>query len=44
MIKTVILDRDQRPIEEMFREIWGAVKREIVFDEDQDRDRKMEVV
>ena len=44
MIKTVTLDRDQRPTEEMIREIREAAKREIVFDEDQDRDRKMEVV
>ena len=34
MIKTVILDRDQRPTEEMIREIREAAKREIVFDED----------
>ena len=34
MIKTVTLDRDQRPTEEMIREIREAAKREIVFDED----------
>lgn len=34
MIKTVTLDRDQKPTDEMIREIQEAAKREIVFDED----------
>lgn len=34
MIKTVTLDRDQKPTEEMIREIQEAAKREIVFDGD----------
>lgn len=34
MIKTVTLDRNQKPTEEMIREVREAAKREIVFDED----------
>ena len=34
MIRTVILDRDQKPTEEQIRQIKEAAKREIVFDED----------
>lgn len=34
MIRTVILDRNQKPTEEQIRQIEDAKKREIVFDED----------
>jgi len=34
MIKTVTLDRNQKPTEEMIHEIQEAAKREIVFDDD----------
>ncbi len=34
MIKTATLDKDQKPTDEMFREIREAAKKEIVFDED----------
>ena len=34
MIKTVTLDRSQKPTEEMIREVREAEKREIVFDKD----------
>lgn len=34
MMKTVILDRDQKPTQEQIRSIYAAAKREIVFDED----------
>ncbi len=34
MIKTVTLDRNQKPTEEMIREVREAAKRKIVFDED----------
>lgn len=34
MIKTVTLNRNQQPTEEQIRQIEGAAKREIVFDED----------
>lgn len=34
MMKTVMLNRDQRPTEEQIRCIREAAKREIVFDED----------
>ncbi len=34
MIRTVTLNRDQKPTEEQIRQIEEAAKREIVFDED----------
>lgn len=34
MIRTVTLDRDQKPTKEQIRQIEEAAKREIVFDED----------
>ena len=34
MMKTVILNRDQKPIEEQIRCIREAAKRKIVFDEE----------
>lgn len=34
MIKTATLDKDQKPTDEMFRQIREAAKKEIVFDED----------
>ena len=34
MMKTVILDRDQKPTQEQIRSIHAAEKRKIVFDED----------
>ena len=34
MMKTVILDRDQKPTQEQIRSIHAASKRKIVFDED----------
>lgn len=34
MIKTATLDKDQKPTNEMLREIREAAKKEIVFDED----------
>lgn len=34
MVRTVTLDRDQKPTEEQIRQIEEAAKREIVFDED----------
>ena len=34
MIRTVTLDRNQKPTEEQIRQIKEAAKREIVFDED----------
>ena len=34
MIKTATLDKDQKPTDEMLREIREAAKKEIVFDED----------
>lgn len=34
MIKTVTLDRNQKPTEEMIREIKEAANKEIVFDDD----------
>ncbi len=34
MIRTVTLDRNQKPTEEQIRQIEEAAKREIVFDED----------
>ncbi len=34
MVRTVTLDRDQKPTEEHIRQIEEAAKREIVFDED----------
>ena len=34
MIRTVTLDRNQKPTKEQIRQIEEAVKREIVFDED----------
>ncbi|MCI9437173.1 MAG: hypothetical protein HFH85_08360 [Lachnospiraceae bacterium] len=34
MIRTAILDRNQKPTEEQIRQIREAAKREIVFDED----------
>lgn len=34
MIRTVTLDRSQKPTEEQIRQIEEAAKREIVFDED----------
>ena len=34
MIRTVTLDRNQKPTEEQIRQIKEASKREIVFDED----------
>lgn len=33
MIKTATLDKDQKPTDEMLREIREAAKKEIVFDE-----------
>ncbi len=34
MIRTVTLDRNQKPTEEQIRQIKEAAKREIAFDED----------
>ena len=34
MIRTVTLDRDQKPTKEQIRHIEEAAKKEIVFDED----------
>ena len=34
MIKTATWDKDQKPTDEMLREIREAAKKEIVFDED----------
>lgn len=34
MINTATLDKDQKPTDEMLREIREAAKKEIVFDED----------
>lgn len=34
MIKTATLDKDQKPTDEMLREIREVAKKEIVFDED----------
>ena len=34
MIRTVTLDRNQKPTDEQVKQIKGAAKREIVFDED----------
>ena len=34
MVRTVTLDRNQKPTEEQIRQIEEATKREIVFDED----------
>lgn len=34
MIRTVILDRNQKPTDEQIKQIKEASKREIVFDED----------
>ena len=34
MIRTVILDRNQKPTKEQIRQIEEATKREIVFDDD----------
>ena len=34
MIRTVTLDRNQKPTKELIRQIEEAAKREIVFDED----------
>lgn len=34
MMKTVILDRDQKPTQEQIGSIHAAAKRKIVFDED----------
>ncbi len=34
MIKTATLDKNQKPTDEMLREIREAAKKEIVFDED----------
>lgn len=34
MIRTVTLDRNQKPTKEQIRQIEEAAKREIVFDED----------
>lgn len=34
MIRTVILDKDQKPTDEQIKQIEKAAKREIVFDED----------
>lgn len=34
MIRTVILDRDQKPTEKQIDQIREAAKKEIVFDED----------
>ncbi len=34
MIRTVTLDRNQKPTEEQIRQIREAAKKEIVFDED----------
>lgn len=34
MIRTVTLDRNQKPTEEQIRQIEEAAKQEIVFDED----------
>ena len=34
MIKTVSLDRNQKPTDEQINEIKDATKREIIFDED----------
>lgn len=34
MIRTVTLDRNQKPTSEQIRQIEDAAKREIVFDED----------
>ena len=34
MIRTVTLDRSQKPTKEQIRQIEDAAKREIVFDED----------
>lgn len=34
MIKTVILDRNQKPTEAQIKQIEEAAKKEIVFDED----------
>lgn len=34
MIRTVILDRNQKPTKEQIRQIEEATKREIVFDND----------
>ena len=34
MIRTVTLDRNQKPTEEQIKQIEEAAKREIVFDED----------
>ena len=34
MIRTVTLDRNQKPTKEQIRQIEEATKREIVFDED----------
>lgn len=34
MIRTVTLDRNQKPTEKQIRQIEEAAKREIVFDED----------
>ncbi len=34
MVRTVTLDRNQKPIEEQIRQIKEAAKKEIVFDED----------
>ncbi len=34
MIRTVTLDRNQKPTEEQIKQIKEAAKREIVFDED----------
>ena len=43
MMKTVILDRDQKPTQEQIRSIHAAAKRKIVFDEDSpDMTPKME--
>ncbi len=34
MIRTVILDKNQKPTKEQLKQIEDAAKREIVFDED----------
>jgi len=34
MIRTVTLDRNQKPTQEQIKQIEAAAKREIVFDED----------
>lgn len=34
MIRTVTLDRDQKPTKEQIRQIEEAAKKEIIFDED----------